>query len=213
MREKERGFKFPKKWEEYLGFIDDVGEPPGKWSVLCKREKSKGHSKRNSYWGTQKDSKSHLEHKFLYGGKWHTYASLAKKAGVDPSSMWHRINRHGVENCMNGLRESIETHQGRSVQEWADSKGVSYSTLWEIVRRRGWKYVESYTPKNRWRDYLGKRVSQWAAQKGITTTQVYSWVKRRGWEFVASLPDRGEPHYGDPWKWSRLHPEVVRDPP
>jgi hypothetical protein len=89
-----RGIKVCSRWSKFKNFISDMGQRPFPEASLERIENNKGYCPSNCEWVTRAVQAKNTRRSRLidYRGQMINLTEAAKLAGVDPSTMWHRIN-------------------------------------------------------------------------------------------------------------------------
>ena len=90
----ERGIKVCARWAKFKNFISDMGQRPFPEASLDRRDNSKGYTKSNCRWATSStQARNTRRNRYLkYRGRQITLKEASQIAGVDPSTMWRRID-------------------------------------------------------------------------------------------------------------------------
>lgn len=89
-----RGISVCVEWSDFQIFIKDMGERPSNKYSLERVDNDGPYSKANCRWATKEEQarNTRRNRKINYNGQLVTFAEAARMAGIDPSTMWHRIN-------------------------------------------------------------------------------------------------------------------------
>lgn len=89
-----RGIKVCKRWNKFVNFYKDMGDPPKGYS-LDRIDNSKGYSKKNCRWATPKEQSNNKRRNVLmeYNGKIQTRSQWAVEFGIILETLRGRLKR------------------------------------------------------------------------------------------------------------------------
>lgn len=89
-----RGIRVCRRWRKFANFIADMGTRPFAGASLDREDNNKGYSPANCRWTTIDVQVKNTRRSRLinYKGQLINLVEASKLAGVNPSTMWHRIN-------------------------------------------------------------------------------------------------------------------------
>lgn len=90
-----RGITYPKKWEKFEGFKEDMGDSYKKGLTLERTNNNENYSKENCRWATRKEQGNNKRSNIVitFNGKTLTLSLWAEKIGLDfgtVRSRWYR---------------------------------------------------------------------------------------------------------------------------
>lgn len=89
-----RGITVCDEWNDFANFIRDMGYRPSGKHSLERIDNDGPYSPTNCRWATMKEqARNTRRNRYIsYRGHKITFSEAARMAGVDPSTMWYRIN-------------------------------------------------------------------------------------------------------------------------
>jgi hypothetical protein len=93
----ERGITIGEEWRDFITFYRDMGPSYVKGLTLERIDNTKGYSKENCRWATQKEQTLNRSTTKLvtYGGETQPLAKLTDKLGKNYTIVWKRISMFG----------------------------------------------------------------------------------------------------------------------
>lgn len=90
-----KGIRVCKRWDEYLNFIVDMGEPPTRYHTIDRINSKKNYCKSNCRWVTQSEQVRNCSSniRLTYKGKTLILSEWAKELGLSEGMIRQRIKK------------------------------------------------------------------------------------------------------------------------
>ena len=94
---KGRGIEYCDRWEQFINFLADMGEPPLGLSI-DRINNDLGYSKENCRWATRKEQNNNKRNnkRYEFNGKNLTLTEWAEETGIKRLTLFKRINDYGI---------------------------------------------------------------------------------------------------------------------
>ena len=149
-----RGIKYPKKWKDFSGFLEDMSDSFSEGLLLDRIDNNGSYSKENCRWATRKQQQRNTRtNKIIeYQGEKKCLAEWAESLGMNKSTLAKRLNRSNwdIEKAIS-KKVSERVNDGvalkgkrMTITYWAKVTGLNVTTISNRLKR-GWSVEEALT--------------------------------------------------------------------
>lgn len=102
------------RWSDFFAFYEDMGEQP-KGTALLRRDRSKGYTPANCYWGTWSDKQNSSRWNVVleFDGRSQTLAQWSIELNLNWRTLWNRLFRSPTWTVQDAFTTPARKRGGR----------------------------------------------------------------------------------------------------